>query len=275
MVATGTAVKRDVPDAASAPARVIVDRVSKVYSTADGSITALSDVTLHANRDEFVAIVGPTGCGKTTLLRIVAGLLLPTAGTCALNGTPITGPSRLVALVSQRPSLLPWRTVEGNLRFPIEMTGLTKEGAGQRIDSLLEATRLKEHKHAYPRELSVGMQQIVSFCVALVLDPDVLLLDEPFSSVDALSREQLGKALLDIWSRYRKAVLFVTHSIPEAVFLADRVVVLSPRPSRVVQSIDIRLPRPRSLTIVDTPAFLEYAVQIRNALKASAVTRPS
>jgi NitT/TauT family transport system ATP-binding protein len=245
---------------------VAVRALSKTYPGDGPAIAALCDIELEIKREEFVAIVGPTGCGKTTLLRIVAGLIPPTGGMVEIGGRPVRGPNRRVGLVLQRPALLPWRTVCQNLSLPAELVGARRADSDARIQALLEATGLDLYRHVYPRELSVGMQQIVSFCVALTLDPEVLLMDEPFSALDALTRERLGETLLDLWTSYRKTVLFVTHSIPEAVFLSDRVVVLSPRPGRVIESVPVSLPRPRSLALIERPEFLELTTRVRRSL---------
>jgi NitT/TauT family transport system ATP-binding protein len=241
--------------------------LSYTYHEGTQTIHALSAVNLTILEQEFVAIVGPTGCGKTTLLRLVGGLLVPTTGYVSLCGRLATKPSPSVGFVFQRPVLLPWRTIEGNLILPCKMADGLTEARRARIDELLSLTGLDRMRHAYPGEISPGMQQIASFCMALVLDPDVLLMDEPFASIDPLTREALGTQLINVWSAFRKTVIFVTHSIQEAIFLADRVVVLSGRPGCVIANIPVRLPRPRSSSIDDDKSYQEIMNKTRAALQ--------
>jgi len=249
---------------------ITLQGVSKLYHENGLTVTALSEINFEVGDQEFVAVVGFTGCGKTTLLRIVAGLIQPTTGTVYLGNKPIQGPSRRVGLMFQRPVLLPWRTIEQNLSLPGELTGLPMTENAERIAGLLRTVGLERYRHTYPRNISVGMQQIISFCVVLVLNPDVLLMDEPFSALDTLTREYLSVSLLDLWSSYCKTVLFVTHNINEAVFLSDRVIVLSPQPGRVLKSISIPLPRPRSLKLMETSDFINMTIEVRRVLELKA-----
>jgi NitT/TauT family transport system ATP-binding protein len=247
-------------------ALIAIEGVSKSYDRGGSAAPALAGVSLEVADREFVALVGPTGCGKTTLLRLVAGLLEPSSGSISIGGRRVSGPSRRVGMAFQRPVLLPWRTVRRNLALPAQLAGRRSLQHADRIEELLLRSGLDRHRDAYPRELSLGMQQIVSFCMALALDPDVLLVDEPFASLDALSRERLAQTTLSIWSAFRKTVLFVTHSIPEAVFVAERVVVLSARPGRVLGTVAVDLPQPRTLELLREPRFHELADTVRGLL---------
>jgi NitT/TauT family transport system ATP-binding protein len=220
-------------------------------------------VCLAVAENEFVTIVGPSGCGKSTLLKLVAGVLNPTRGRIVFRGRPLAGPTREVGMVFQSPVLMPWRTVLDNVLFPIEMLRLPVARYRDEARRLIELAGLAGFERAYPRELSGGMQQRVSICRALVYDPPLLLMDEPFGALDAMTREEMGMALLEIWQGRRKTVVFVTHSIPEAVLLADRVVVMTPRPGRVVAVTPIDLPRPRTLDMEFSPEFNEHAAAIR------------
>jgi NitT/TauT family transport system ATP-binding protein len=220
-------------------------------------------VRLTVAENEFVTIVGPSGCGKSTLLKLVAGVLSPTGGRIAFRGRPLAGPTREVGMVFQSPVLMPWRTVLENVLFPIEMLRLPVARYRDEARRLIELAGLGGFERAYPRELSGGMQQRVSICRALVYDPPLLLMDEPFGALDAMTREEMGMALLSIWHERRKTVVFVTHSIPEAVLLADRVVVMTPRPGRVVAVTRVDLPRPRTLDMEFSPEFSAHAAAIR------------
>jgi NitT/TauT family transport system ATP-binding protein len=221
--------------------------VSKAFRTADGEVVALERVDLGVRRGEFVAVVGPSGCGKSTLMRLVAGLIAPTTGTVRIDGKSIVGPHTDVGIVFQSPTLLDWRTVLGNVLLQLEMRGIDPRRYEERAQALLAAVGLGDFAGAYPRQLSGGMRQRAAIVRALVHDPGLLLMDEPFGALDALTREQMRIDLEDLWLASRKTVLFITHSIDEAVLLADRVVVMSPRPGRIDQMIDIDVPRPRGL----------------------------
>ncbi len=222
-----------------------VTSLSKVYSSQDGRTQALADVSFAVADAEFVTIVGHSGCGKSTLLKIIAGLLPPSAGSVRVRGRIVTAPLADVGLVFQRPVLLKWRTILGNVMLPIEMLGLPRKESSERALDLLKLAGLSEFRHHYPAQLSGGMQQRAAICRALVHDPSLLLMDEPFGALDLMTREEMNFELLRIWSERRKTTLLVTHSISEAVFLADRVIVMTPRPGMVAEIVDVDLPRPR------------------------------
>jgi NitT/TauT family transport system ATP-binding protein len=210
-------------------------------------VHALAEITLDVAEQELVTLVGRSGCGKSTLLRIIAGLIAPSSGSVEIAGSPVTGPTRDVGMLFQQPALLPWRSVLENVLLPIEILRLDMRVYGERARELLELVGLTEFADRAPWELSGGMQQRAALCRALVADPQILLMDEPFAALDALTREDLSLELQRIWSDDRKTIVFVTHSIEEAVLLADRVVVMTPRPGRVERIVPVDLPRPRSL----------------------------
>ncbi len=212
---------------------------------ADDRITALENVSLEFGPSEFVAVVGASGCGKSTLLRLIAGLIRPTAGRILLRDQLVAGPTTDVGLVFQKPTLLPWASVLDNVLFPLRMLGELSKGGIERAHELLDLSGLAGFERRMPDELSGGMQQRVALCRGLIRDPAVLLMDEPFAALDALTREEMGEHLLNLWTTRPKTVIFVTHSVPEAVMLSDRVVVMSPRPGRVADIIGVDLPRPR------------------------------
>ncbi|OZI51841.1 ABC transporter ATP-binding protein [Bordetella genomosp. 5] len=223
-----------------------LDGVRLSYPTRRGEIEALGPIDLTLSQGEFVAVLGPSGCGKSTLAKLAAGLLASTAGTLTLAGEEIVGPSRRTGMVFQKPNLLPWRTVSQNVLLPAATLGLDPALARERAQALLALVGLDRYASNYPHELSGGMQQRVGIARMLLADPELLLMDEPFAALDALTREALTLELQRIWSQQRKSVLFITHSIPEAVFLADRVIVLSPRPGRIVEDYRPALSRPRT-----------------------------
>ena len=223
-------------------------------------------MSLEIGRNEFITLVGPSGCGKSTLLRIVAGLILPTAGRASIGGAAITEPRSETGIVFQAPTLLPWASVLDNVLFPLRMMHRIDSTSTDKAMALLKLVGLSGFEGKSPRELSGGMQQRVAICRALVHDPDILLMDEPFGALDALTREEMTMELLRIWSERPKTVLFVTHSITEAVVLADRVVVMSPRPGRIQEIIKIGLPRPRSFETEATPEFHEASQHIRQLI---------
>ena len=235
-------------------------------ATAGTTLLALDDVTFEVGAREIVAIVGPNGCGKSTLLRLIAGLLTPDAGTVDLGGRPVTGPDPRVGFVFQEPRLLPWASTRDNVGFPLRLADRPEAEREARVTELLAQVDLTGFANARPHQLSGGMRQRAAIARALALEPSVLLLDEPFSSLDALTRERFGLELLGIWERTATTIVLVTHSIPEAVFLADRVLMLSPRPGHVVADIPVGLPRPRTPEQVDTPAGNAVALQIRRWL---------
>jgi NitT/TauT family transport system ATP-binding protein len=239
------------------------------YGGGKDAVVALADIDFHVREGEFVAIVGPSGCGKSTLLRILAGLMPPTEGEAKLAGTPIRGPRRDIGVVFQSPVLFPWRTVLSNAEVPVDVQGLDRKAMRARAIDLLKLVGLDGFEGRYPRELSGGMQQRVSLVRALIHDPALLLMDEPFGALDAMTRESMHIELQRIWMERRKTVVFITHSIAEAVFLADRVLVMTPRPGRIGAELTIDLPRPRALEVVNTETFGGYVRQIRAALNAA------
>ncbi len=242
------------------------------YRTRDGNdIHALKDVNLKIGESEFVSIVGPSGCGKTTLLRILSGVLARTSGDVTIAGRQLKGPSPEIGVVFQAPILLPWRTVFENVMIPVEVQGRNREQFGARARQLLAMVGLQGFEDKYPSELSGGMQQRVGICRALVHDPSFLLMDEPFGALDAMTRESMNEELQRIWRDSQKTILLVTHSIPEAVYLADRVVVMTPRPGKIVEIIDVDLPRPRLLSMQNTPEFGRFVTAIRRHFNSEGV----
>jgi NitT/TauT family transport system ATP-binding protein len=218
----------------------------QTYRGKRGTVEALRDINLSVGRGEFLTLIGRSGCGKSTLLNMIAGLLEPTTGEIIIDGERVTGPRRDVAMVFQRPALLPWRSVEKNVMLPAEIFGWRKAELRERAGRLLELTGLTAFRKQLPHELSGGMQQRVSLCRALIQQPTVMLMDEPFSALDALTREELAVELQRIHLEMKTTIVFVTHSIPEAVLLADRVAVLSARPGRLAELVEIDIPRPRT-----------------------------
>ena len=242
---------------------IAIDRVLKVYRSRRGVVPALDEINLEIREHEFVSIVGPSGCGKSTLLMIVSGLLSASLGEVRIGGQRVDGPHTNLGFVFQRDVLLDWRTVLQNVMLQCEIRKLDRRQYLGRARELLAQTGLDAFADRYPHELSGGMRQRVAICRALVHDPPLLLMDEPFGALDALTREQMNSDLLRIWQQRRKTVLFITHSIPEAVILSDRVVVMSPRPGHIEQIIDIDLPRPRGQEVRESSAFGHYNAQIR------------
>ena len=264
---------RPAPQAAAprGPDSLIACRgLDKIYRTRSGEdVQALRDIDFTIEAGEFVSIVGPSGCGKSTLLKIMAGLLDYTAGTISISGKPVTGPSPDNGLVFQQPNLLPWKTIAQNVAFPVEIQKGARGVDHDRVSALMAMVGLGGFEGKYPHELSGGMQQRAAIVRALVQDPQVLLMDEPFGALDAMTRDMMNVELLRIWSKHRKTVIFVTHSIPEAVFLSDRVIAMTPRPGEIAEIIPIDLPRPRTLDVVNTPAFGAYAKRLRRLLNAN------
>jgi NitT/TauT family transport system ATP-binding protein len=253
----------------SAPRVIDVADVSLEFVTADGPVLALSHIDLSVERGEFVSFIGPSGCGKTTLLRAIADLESPTAGAIRVNGlTPHEARlKRAYGYVFQAPALYPWRTVEKNIALPLEIMGFSKQERAERVKRGLELVNLSGFGGKFPWQLSGGMQQRASIARALSFDPDLLLMDEPFGALDEIVRDKLNEQLLRLWDVTRKTVLFVTHSIPEAVFLSTRIVVMSPRPGRIHDVIDCGFPRDRTLDIRETPGFLDVANRVRQGLR--------
>ncbi len=234
-----------------------IQNLKKIYPSKNAPVLALGDVSFDVYEEEFVTIVGQSGCGKTTILKIIAGLLPKTEGTVLLNGQPVTGPRASSGIVFQQPVLFKWRSVLDNVLLPIEILRRNRGEYLQTALDLLDLTELTEFKDKYPRELSGGMQQRVSICRALIHDPPVLLMDEPFGALDAMTRSEMNVELLRIWSERRKTSILITHSITEAVFLADRVIVMTPRPGMIADIVEIDLPRPRLAEIRVSPRFNE------------------
>ncbi len=234
-----------------------VRNLSKVYPTRDKPVQALADVSFRVADGEFIAIVGHSGCGKTTILKIIAGLVQASSGSVSVRGKEVVGPLSDVGMVFQNPVLLKWRTVMDNVMLPIEMLRLGVEDNRGRALDLLALAGLADFKASYPYELSGGMQQRVAICRALVHDPSLLLMDEPFGALDVMTREDMNLELLRIWSQRRKTSLLVTHSISEAVFLADRVIVMTPRPGIVADIVEVTLPRPRAPETKLDPRFTQ------------------
>ncbi|MCC6001937.1 MAG: ABC transporter ATP-binding protein [Pararhodobacter sp.] len=240
------------------------------FQTADGPVHALKDVNLSINKGDFVSFIGPSGCGKTTLLRVIADLEQPTGGTITVNGmTPEAARrARAYGYVFQAAGLYPWRTIEGNVRLPLEIMGYSRAEQAERAARVLELVDLKGFEKKYPWQLSGGMQQRASIARALAFDADILLMDEPFGALDEIVRDRLNEELLRLWARTGKTIGFVTHSIPEAVYLSKRIVVMSPRPGRITDIIESPLPRERPLDIRDSREFIDIAHRVREGLRA-------
>lgn len=241
--------------------------ISRSFESVKGDkILSLDDVSFDIYPNEFVSIVGPSGCGKSTLLKIIGGLMRPTAGTLMVDGDEVKGAVGDVGFVFQNATLFPWRTVEGNIMLPIDVKHFNRSQFAQRGRDLIVLTGLQGFENNYPFELSGGMQQRVSIVRALIHNPKIILMDEPFGALDAMTREQMGLELLRIWQSQRITTVFVTHDIAEAIFLSDRVVTMSPRPGKIVKIVEVRLPRPRDLSMMTDKQFLDHQLDIRAAL---------
>ena len=252
-----------------------LDGVGKTYRTRRGDIVrAVEDITLHVAENEFVTLVGPSGCGKSTLLRLVAGLTPATRGAIRVRDTAVREPFPDVGFVFQQPVLLPWRSVLDNVLFSVEMLGQPPRQYRKQAADLLELTGPGGFETKYPHELSGGMQQRVAICRALLPDPSLLLMDEPFGALDAMTREEMSLELLRVWEERRKTILFVTHSIPEAILLADRVVVMTARPGRIARVLTIDLPRPRTMELEFDPRFKAASDEVRRLIFARRVPVP-
>ena len=256
---------------ARARAAVEISAVQKTFLSARGAIHALTETSLAIRPGQFVSIVGPSGCGKSTLLSLIAGLDAPTAGKILIEGQEVRGPHESLGVVFQRDLLLDWRTVMDNVLLQVEMRGLVPKVHAPTARELLDMVGLQGFHGRYPRELSGGMRQRVAICRALVHNPLLLLMDEPFGALDAMSRDRLNVDLNRICSETKKTVIFITHSIAEAVFLGDRVVVMSSRPGRVVADIDIEAPHPRDLSFRESAEFVGYVRQVRTIFEAEGV----
>jgi len=255
---------------AAAEPVIRAENLSLTFQTADAPVYALSDVDLAVGRGDFVSLIGPSGCGKTTLLRVIADLEHPTAGAITVNGVSPhqARVDRSYGYFFQAPVLYPWRTVERNLTLPLKIMGIGREERHRRAAHYLDLFNLTGFEKKHPWQLSGGMQQRVSIARALSFEPELLLMDEPFGALDEITRDHLNEQLLKLWERTGKTVVFVTHSIPEAVFLSTRIVVMSPRPGRIIDVIDSDLPADRTLDVRETPEFLRIAHQVREGLRA-------
>jgi NitT/TauT family transport system ATP-binding protein len=252
------------------PAVIEAKNLSLTFQTGDGPVHALKDVSLDIGKGEFVSFIGPSGCGKTTLLRCVAALETPTSGSLSVNGMSpdAARKARAYGYVFQAAGLYPWRTIAGNIRLPLEIMGYAKSEMRNRVNSVLELVELKGFGGRFPWQLSGGMQQRASIARALAFDADILLMDEPFGALDEIVRDRLNEELLSLWARTGKTIGFVTHSIPEAVYLSTKIVVMSPRPGRITDVIESPLPRQRPLDIRDSREFIEVAHRVREGLRA-------
>jgi len=269
-VAAAPKLKPDNGSKALAPeAAIEINGLSLSFDTADGPVQALSNVSLRIRRGDFVSFIGPSGCGKTTLLRAVADLETPTSGSIRVNGLSArqARASRAYGYVFQAPALYPWRTVARNIALPLEIMGFSRKEREARVAKGLELVNLSGFGGKYPWQLSGGMQQRASIARALSFDPDLLLMDEPFGALDEIVRDMLNQQLLRLWEVTGKTVLFVTHSIPEAVFLSTHIVVMSPRPGRIYDVIECNFPRDRELEIRETPEFIAVANRVRHGLR--------
>lgn len=237
--------------------------LSLTYQTKQGPLPALSSVNITIGKGEFVSIVGPSGCGKSSFLKITAGLIAPTEGTVELHGSPIRKPGSDIGVVFQKANLLPWKTVIGNSLIYAQTLKMDRQATLRRATELLRMVGLDEFHNNYPGELSGGMQQRVGIVRALVHDPELLLMDEPFAALDAMTREQMALDLQDIWNSATKSIVFITHSIPEAVLLSDRVLVMSSRPGRIIDEVEITLPRPREVSTMASIEFVQFCNHLR------------
>jgi NitT/TauT family transport system ATP-binding protein len=263
--------KREFAKAKEENIEIKIENLSMVYQDKNGGqpVTALKDVNLEIKEGEFISLLGPSGCGKTTLLRIIADLLQPSMGKVTVRGQSPRDVrlQKKYGIVFQNPVLYDWRTVRRNVCMPMELLGMKKSDRTARVTEMLDLVGLSEFGKHYPYELSGGMQQRVGIARALAINPEILLMDEPFSALDEFTREKLHEDLLNIWAKTNKTVVFVTHNISEAVFLSDRVVVLSPHPGRVSAVIDIDIPRPRNMESKQTQQFYDYITKIRNSFE--------
>ncbi|MGP9789597.1 ABC transporter ATP-binding protein [Roseinatronobacter sp. NSM] len=256
-------------DSSAAPVISARD-LSLTFQTGDGPVHALKDVTLDIAKGEFVSFIGPSGCGKTTFLRVIADLEHPTSGSITVNGMSPDAARRARAYgyVFQAAGLYPWRTIAGNIKLPLEIMGYSATEQNSRVQKVLDLVELSGFARKFPWQLSGGMQQRASIARALAFDADILLMDEPFGALDEIVRDRLNEQLLELWARTRKTIGFVTHSIPEAVYLSTKIVVMSPRPGRITDIIDSPLPRERPLDIRDSPEFIAIAHRVRDGLRA-------
>ena len=249
---------------------ISIKNVDLIFETNDGPVQALKDVSLEVGGGDFVSFIGPSGCGKTTLLRAIAALEMPTKGHLSVNSKSPDNAriDREYGYVFQAAGLYPWRTVEGNIRLPLEIMGYSQAEKKERIQKVIELVELKGFEKKFPWQLSGGMQQRASIARALAFDANILLMDEPFGALDEIVRDRLNSELLDLWMQTKKTICFVTHSIPEAVFLSTKIVVMSPRPGRITDVIKSTLPNKRELNIRDGQEFIKIAQRVREGLKS-------
>ena len=250
--------------------KIFAKSVDLTFSTNDGPVDALKDVNLDINEGDFVSFIGPSGCGKTTFLRVLADLERPTDGTVEINGVSpkIARESRAYGYVFQAPGLYPWRSIGKNIKLPLEIIGLSKHEQSERVKRVLKLVDLQDFENKFPWQLSGGMQQRASIARALAFDADILLMDEPFGALDEIVRDHLNEQLLDLWKTTGKTICFVTHSIPEAVYLSTKIVVMSPRPGRIIDVIESTLPNERPLDIRDSSEFISISQRVREGLRS-------
>lgn len=251
--------------------KIVIDSASKVYQTRSGSTHALENFSATIHEGEFVCILGPSGCGKTTLLWAMSGLHPLSSGVVRLDNQPVVGPRAEIGMVFQEANLLPWRNLRDNILFPFEIKRLNPQPYRARIQHLLDVVGLAGFENKFPRELSGGMQQRASIVRCLSFDPEVMLLDEPFGALDAFTRDEMNLLLLRLWAETRKTIAFVTHSIAEALFMADRILIMTPRPGRLAQEFTVELPRPRTLEMQTAPYFIEAVKRIKDIIHSGAV----
>lgn len=245
---------------------VQAEHATKYYKTNTGSVHALEDITLDIRKGEFVAVVGPSGCGKSTLLWAMSGLHDLTSGKIVVDGSTVTGPRPEIGMIFQEANLLPWRNLQKNIEFPFEIKKIDSKPYQPRIQELLAEVGLTGFESKYPRELSGGMQQRASIVRCLAFDPDIILMDEPFGALDAFTRDEMNLLIQKLWMETGKTIIFVTHNVSEAILLADRVVVLTPRPGRIAHIFDIDLPRPRTIEETYSPPFIEKIFEIKDTI---------
>ena len=250
--------------------KIFAKSVDLTFLTNDGPVDALKDVNLDINEGDFVSFIGPSGCGKTTFLRVLADLQTPTGGTVEINGVSpkIARESRAYGYVFQAPGLYPWRSIGKNIKLPLEIIGLSKHEQSERVKRVLKLVDLQDFENKFPWQLSGGMQQRASIARALAFDADILLMDEPFGALDEIVRDHLNEQLLDLWKTTSKTICFVTHSIPEAVYLSTKIVVMSPRPGRIIDVIESTLPNERPLNIRDSSEFISISQRVREGLRS-------
>ena len=250
--------------------KIFAKSVDLTFLTNDGPVDALKDVNLDINEGDFVSFIGPSGCGKTTFLRVLADLERPTGGTVEINGVSpkIARENRAYGYVFQAPGLYPWRSIGKNIKLPLEIIGLSKHEQSERVKRVLKLVDLQDFENKFPWQLSGGMQQRASIARALAFDADILLMDEPFGALDEIVRDHLNEQLLDLWKTTSKTICFVTHSIPEAVYLSTKIVVMSPRPGRIVDVIESTLPNERPLDIRDSSEFISISQRVREGLRS-------